>query len=137
MPKELDAIVLKGLSKAPEDRYATAEEMANALRDVLARYQFSPNELRDLVRDLCQEEWQKEQSLTEKHLTGEVTDPKTARSVEENYGDFVEERQHPMTQAQPVAVATGGAVNPTWIYWLLASSAGLFLLAIILLFVRQ
>jgi serine/threonine-protein kinase len=51
-PPELDAIILKALSKNRDDRFLTASDMADALDDVVHAARFQPTHLAQLMRDL-------------------------------------------------------------------------------------
>jgi serine/threonine protein kinase len=51
-PPELDAIVLKALSRNREDRFQTAADMADALDDVVHAARFQPGHLAGLMREL-------------------------------------------------------------------------------------
>ncbi|MBK6847750.1 MAG: serine/threonine protein kinase [Proteobacteria bacterium] len=90
VPEDLDAVVLRMLDRSAEQRYQTAGEAGEALRQVLARFRFSSTELRDLVRELFHAEWQQDEALiaaskfTEEH---EVVPRRTA--ADEDYGEFV------------------------------------------------
>jgi eukaryotic-like serine/threonine-protein kinase len=133
VPPELDAFLLKALQRAPQDRFETADEAVNFLRDILAKYHFSKTELRDYVREVCHEEWIREQTLVDSCLSGDVAAESAAPS-EEDYGEIldisIEEDKH----AQPVASPVG---SPRWMYWLLGFSVGLVVLAVVLLVVLR
>jgi serine/threonine protein kinase len=51
-PPELDAIVLKALAKSRDDRFQTANDMADALDDIVHMTRFQPTHLAQLMRDL-------------------------------------------------------------------------------------
>jgi serine/threonine protein kinase len=52
VPPQLDAIVLKALARNPNDRFATAADMADALDDVVHAARFQPTHLAQLLYDL-------------------------------------------------------------------------------------
>ncbi|MDB4979592.1 MAG: hypothetical protein JWM82_344 [Myxococcales bacterium] len=52
VPPELDAIILKALSRDRDTRYATAADMADALDDVVHAARFQPTHLAQLLHDL-------------------------------------------------------------------------------------
>lgn len=53
VPRELDAIVMTALSRNPDDRYATAEDMSDALEQFMARQaKYDPRALAAIVEDL-------------------------------------------------------------------------------------
>jgi eukaryotic-like serine/threonine-protein kinase len=87
---ELDAIVLKALHKDPAHRHQTAEEVALALRAILTRYDFAKNELRDFVREVCQEEWAQEQKRIEDCMREDVPASLPDAPLEEDYGEMLE-----------------------------------------------
>jgi serine/threonine protein kinase len=51
-PPELDDMILKALSRSPDDRYQSASEMSDALADVVHASRFQPAHLAALMRDL-------------------------------------------------------------------------------------
>src|SRR3954453_2947838 len=57
---ELDAIVLKALSRDVADRYQTAAQFAAALDALISGYRFDPKELRQFMRQLFRKEYAKE-----------------------------------------------------------------------------
>src|SRR5690606_36022682 len=58
VPKELDAIVLKLLSKSPDKRYQTGEEVSRVIRRFLYAYapDFAPSDLSAVAKELFQKE---------------------------------------------------------------------------------
>jgi serine/threonine protein kinase len=52
VPPELDAIILKALARNPNDRWADAADMANALDDVVHEARFQPTNLAHLLYEL-------------------------------------------------------------------------------------
>ncbi len=60
VPEALDRIVLKALARDLPDRYATAEELGNDLREFMAQYRFAPTEMQEFVRGLFRADYQKE-----------------------------------------------------------------------------
>ena len=57
---ELDAIVLRALSRDVADRYQTAAQFAAALDALISGYRFDPKELRQFMRQLFRKEYAKE-----------------------------------------------------------------------------
>jgi len=68
VPSELDAIVMRALQREPAARYQTAEEMAQDLDRLLEGYQFSNEELGELVRGLFPADYHGEQTATTSYL---------------------------------------------------------------------
>lgn len=132
---EVDRLVLRALQRDASDRFQTAEEMAAELRGVLATYNFSKGELRDLVRELCRDEWQESQRLTEAALSGEGQAPLLAGDLEEDYGEFIEiledepEEEEPAVQPEEEEAPRG---QPRWIYGLLVFAVLLLAFALLL-----
>jgi serine/threonine protein kinase len=89
VPRELDAIVLKTLQKDPAERHQTAEQVAVALRGILASYNFAKNELRDYIREVCHDEWLQEQRRIEDCMREDVPDSRQAGPLEEDYGEIL------------------------------------------------
>ena len=58
VPKELDAIVMKALSKSPDKRYQTADEMQRALHKFLYTFSgdFNPSDLAYYAKDLFKDQ---------------------------------------------------------------------------------
>jgi hypothetical protein len=52
IPPALDAIVMRGLAQRPQDRFATALDMARALDSVIAFNPVRPHELSTWLRDV-------------------------------------------------------------------------------------
>ena len=71
------------MKKAPEDRYQNADGVFSDLRNVLTRYQFNRSELRDLVRDVCHEEWDKETQQFDAHLNASSSEQAASEPVTE------------------------------------------------------
>src|SRR5262245_41606132 len=65
---ELDAIVLKALSRDVADRYQTAAQFAAALDALISGYRFDPKELRQFMRQLFRKEYAKEVEDTQTSL---------------------------------------------------------------------
>ncbi len=95
IPPELDAIVLKALTRDLAERYATAGEMAADLEVfLLKQVPFGPEELATLLRDTFPEEW-----ATEQRVTAELSPPPP--------------RPPPPVAARPLPVARPGVGSPT------------------------
>jgi serine/threonine protein kinase len=60
VPPELDAIVLKALSRDLEARYQSGRELADALTKFAQTYRFEPREMQDLMRGLFRAEYDEE-----------------------------------------------------------------------------
>lgn len=65
---ELDAIVLKALSRDVADRYQSAAQFAAALDALISGYRFDPKELRQFMRQLFRKEYAKEVEDTQLSL---------------------------------------------------------------------
>lgn len=128
---EVDQLVLRALEKEPKDRFQSAEEMAQELRVALARYNFRKSELKDLVRDLCRDEWVNEQKTIETSLSGETIDLDGGPNSDEDYGVLLEvSMDGDASEAEP-EVSVGA--TPKWMFILLAAAVGLLALAVALL----
>ena len=97
VPPELDRIVLKALAREPADRYQTAAELAEALDEVLVRYDFRQEELRDFLRSLFRSDYQEERALIRACLSSGSPQPEPAEPVKEDRADV----DQPQSQAQP------------------------------------
>ena len=84
IPPELDAIVMKALSRDPADRFATAREMGRALtRVAVATGQpVGPAEVSDLMSELFPDGREKKTQLLEHARTAEVALPPEPSSME-------------------------------------------------------
>ena len=60
VPRELDRIVLRALSREVGDRYASARELAEDLRSFATSYRFEVREMQDLLRGLFPSEYEEE-----------------------------------------------------------------------------
>ncbi|MCB9557837.1 MAG: serine/threonine protein kinase [Deltaproteobacteria bacterium] len=130
---KLDDVILRGLQKLPAERYQTAAEMADDLRTILSEYNFTKAELRSFTRELCAEEWVKEQRVLSLS-TATASDPHTADEEQEDYGDLV-------VDLKPSTVSTGSRVaqaptHPWWMYALLGVAVLAFAAAAIVVFGR-
>ena len=65
VPPELDAITLKALGRGVHDRYQTAQEFADALRQILGGYKFEQSELRQFMRQTFRAEFAQEHADSE------------------------------------------------------------------------
>jgi len=83
VPKELDAIVLRALAREPADRYQSAQEFADALREALDRYQFRTDELRDFLRGFFKDDYHEERQLMAACLHAAVDEAVDEVDVEE------------------------------------------------------
>jgi serine/threonine protein kinase len=83
IPPELDAIVMRGLATRPEDRFATALDMARALDGVVAFNPVRPNELgawlRELGADALEKRAQVPEDLRRRNAPPVAPVPPTAR----------------------------------------------------------
>jgi len=97
---ELDAVVMRALTLAREDRYQTAEEMRQALSDVISRLSPRADAERsaDFLRVLCGEASREEQAERE-HLLGE-----SIALAAEDFSDLITpvagHKAHPESAAQ-------------------------------------
>jgi eukaryotic-like serine/threonine-protein kinase len=66
---ELDAVVLKALSRDVADRYQTAAEFARDLDSLIEKYKFDYNELRQFIRQMFRKEFAKEHADIEEALS--------------------------------------------------------------------
>jgi serine/threonine protein kinase len=134
VPGEVDAIVLKALQKNLEDRFQTAEEMGQALRAALVRYNLQKGELRDLVRDVCSKEWGQEQQKLEVYINREAPDVPGQQTSDEDYGEFLEViEKHEDKEEEPVYISQPR--NPPWMWLLLLLAVVLLTVAVVLLIV--
>ncbi len=78
---ELDAIVLKALSRDVADRYQTAAQFAAALDALISGYRFDPKELRQFMRQLFRKEYAREVEDTQMSLDASPPSPAVAISV--------------------------------------------------------
>lgn len=139
VPKELDEIVIRALQKSPNDRFQTAEEMAVQLRAVLEQFRYAKSDLRDLAREMCKEEWNKEQHNLELFLSAK--EPKKALVSEsrpdEDYGELeyeIAEVPEVTSAAKQQQQPAAPSKTPPILYAMLAFSIALILLAVFLLF---
>ena len=65
---ELDAIVFKALARDVGDRYQSAAEFAADLNELIETYRFDPRELKQFVRQMFRQEYQKERQNAEAAL---------------------------------------------------------------------
>lgn len=131
VPPEVDALVLKALQKTPEDRFQSAEEMAIALREILAHYSFNKTELKEFVRDICREEWNHEQQIIASALNCSTPETASEPGSDENYGEFLE--IHTSTQTLSNQGSKSKLAVPVWLWGLLALSLGLLFFSLFLL----
>ncbi len=68
---ELNAICLKALARDVADRYQNAQQLAEALDDLIAGYRFDPKELRQLIRHMFRKEYAKELEDGEQALSSQ------------------------------------------------------------------
>ena len=93
VPASLDRIVLRAVARDPDERYATGQEMADDLDDVLRETKFSSKMLADLIRELF----------------GFGTTSQAAMSAltPELLADFAAPDEHPPTASASVTPVTG------------------------------
>ncbi len=111
---ELDAVIMKALTPAREDRYQTAEEMRQALSDVISRLSPRADAERsaEFLRALCGDAAREEQAERE-HLLGEsialaaedFSDMLTPVSGHRAEGDGVARGRRSPAKAMPVVAA--------------------------------
>lgn len=68
---ELNAICLKALARDVADRYQNAQQLAEALDDLISGYRFDPKELRQLIRQMFRKEYAKELEDSEQALSSQ------------------------------------------------------------------
>jgi len=83
VPAELDAVVMRALQREPAGRFQTSEEMAQDLERLLEGYQFSPEELGELVRNLFPSDYHGERASEEEDYLeeGDVPEEESVREV--------------------------------------------------------
>lgn len=79
-PPELDAIVLKALSRNREDRFQTAAEMADALDDVVHAARFAPQDLSIALRQIFGGEGAVSSSGADRRITRTTQTPISSSS---------------------------------------------------------
>jgi eukaryotic-like serine/threonine-protein kinase len=77
---ELDAIVLRALSRDVADRYQTAAQFAAALDALISGYRFDPKELRQFTRQLFRKEYAREVEDAQLSLEASPGPPAVAMS---------------------------------------------------------
>lgn len=97
---ELDEIVLRGLAKEPDDRFPTAVAFADSLDRVLASYGFQKEELRDFVRQMFSQDYQRELSEVSSCLGAQLR-PVEAETDRDNASLALEE-DDPLPEDEPV-----------------------------------
>jgi serine/threonine protein kinase len=100
---ELDAVIMKSLAVAREDRYQTAEEMRQALSDVIGRLSPRADAERcaDFLRVLCAETAREEQAERERLLAESASLPLSPEDSSDVHTDVFATRP----QAEPAAPA--------------------------------
>jgi eukaryotic-like serine/threonine-protein kinase len=111
VPKELDYIVLKALTKQREKRYQTAEEFQRALHRFLYSYNpdFNPSDLayyaKDLFKNEIVEDRKRIQKLNDKAeailLSGEGNEIIISNSIGENTDTVVDQKETPSKKSRP------------------------------------
>jgi serine/threonine protein kinase len=141
---ELDAIVLKGLAKEPDDRFQTAAAFADALDGVLAGYGFQKEELKDFVRQLFAQDFQQEQAETAACLsvrfgpTGREGDMEMLDDLlVEDAGEPAEEVPSSAPQAPAEPAPEPPATNRTLIFLILAAAIAIAAAAVAILVMRS
>jgi len=71
LPPEMDALVMRGLAKDPQDRFASALEMAKALEQIVPPAR--PRDVGDWVRTWARDSLERQSSLVSRIETGDVT----------------------------------------------------------------
>ena len=123
--KELDSVVARGLEKLPEQRFQSAEQMAQPLREILAGYNFNRSELKDLVAELCPDDWARQQSI-EQLVNETEASPEVQDDVDNSYGELFVEVSYDDVAGDPSKAQRS---QPWWIYALLALAVALLILA--------
>jgi len=120
IPPEVDHLVITALQKDLHRRYQSAAEMAAELRTVLSHYNLQRHELREFVREVCHEDYQREQETIGACLNVEAPS-RSAKTTDEDYGELVMEYD-------PASSGARRPRTPLWL-WLLLGSALLVLAA--------
>jgi serine/threonine protein kinase len=128
---EIDGLVLRALKKEREHRFQTAGEMGVEIAKALERYNFAKHELRDLLLDLCREEYEEEQEKIKgfresRPPTVETQIPEQA----EDYGMMIEIVDGPIETNPELPAPTKTA---PYIWVLLGVAVFLIILAVVLL----
>ena len=87
--EQLDAVVLKALSRDISERYQTAQEFSDALTDALASYSFDVSEMPVFIQKMFPEEYAEEQDVINTLMAYDLDEVKaqhvsTKSSVEHN-----------------------------------------------------
>jgi hypothetical protein len=124
VPPELDAIVMKALSRDRQGRWATAAEMAEALEAVLLERRYASGELPRLMRRLFAEEM-----ANEHVLTADEIDAIVARVPPEPAPDPLPARTGAVPVLEEVAADSAQIVSATpssarWRWAIVAAAVG-------------
>jgi serine/threonine protein kinase/tetratricopeptide (TPR) repeat protein len=106
---ELDAVVMKALAPAREDRYQTAEEMRQALADVISRVSPRADAERcaEFLRVLCAETAREEQAEREQLLAESAKLPTSIEDVSDTDIQPSLPEATPIVEATPIEENTG------------------------------
>ena len=142
---ELDALVLRGLAREPNERFATAADFADALDGVLASYGFQKQELQDFVRQMFSSEYEQEKAEVTDCLQAQlepveieeleiVDEMNTALYAGDEQIPVPASRPEPTEAAQPPAEAAGS--NKLLIWVILVAAIAIAATAVIILVLR-
>jgi serine/threonine protein kinase len=131
VPEQLDAIVLRALSREPSARFQDAEAMAQQLEHMLEGYQFSPTELGEFIRGLFPSDYANEQSIKEACFSDEPLKPSEVTPAEREESS---ERQRPKrTRKHRRQPDPEPSRNPTlWVLSVVLLLAGIVILVLAL-----
>ncbi len=110
MPKALDAIVMRGLARAPGDRFASAKDMADALLDVVSAA--PPSEVGAWVTTTAPEELRVSAARIDRMEQGDGAEPPPPSARPEHTVTFAREEKRPMAAAARESVPTASAPPP-------------------------
>jgi serine/threonine protein kinase len=127
-PVELDAIVLKALSRDREERYETAREFKAALHEVTPLMP-PARPLAAMVREACQTEFYRASRLRRAFIAGEPLPGEgedTGRYGSVSGVALIEEQPPETSNPEAVVRQRESASSPTWMYWMLVPVLALF-----------
>ena len=105
--------------------------MGHELRQILARYNFTKAELRDLVRELCPDEWAREQTVGDISASAPVE--ADAGPEDADYGELFVQISY--DEENPAPDPERAPAQPWWIWALLVFSVVAVLAALVLVLV--
>jgi len=137
---DLDAIVLRALSREPSDRFQTCEDFADSLEDLLVSYGFQPEELRDFLRQMFPSEYIREKKEVADCLAAQLGDERPELIEEEDEETrLLQMEPEPVTSApMPIAEeAPPSMVHNKLLVWvILVAAIAIAATAVIILVLR-